>query len=203
MNKYKIEHLTMPMIRKIRKNNSDFNIFFNENKGFIHNLALKFMRKDDDRYNDLFQVGCMSMCKALERYSPKRSAFSTFAWHVIMNDLKQEIKKYSKHAYQENSMEDDAHSYDKESHNATDYQESNWTPFMSKTVDVETQIVNELSKEQLLKTLTPLEQQIAALRMEKYTKQEISKMLNKKKSTVHEIMRYLVHKPAYQELMVQ
>lgn len=39
-------------------------------------------------YDDLFQIGCVGLCKAAQTYQPEyKSAFSTYAYHLIHNEI--------------------------------------------------------------------------------------------------------------------
>ncbi len=38
-------------------------------------------------YDDLFQIGCVGLCKAVKTYKPKNTHFSTYAYILIRNEI--------------------------------------------------------------------------------------------------------------------
>ncbi len=38
-------------------------------------------------YDDLFQIGCIGLCKAVQTDRPGRGAFSTYAYRIIQNEI--------------------------------------------------------------------------------------------------------------------
>jgi RNA polymerase sigma factor (sigma-70 family) len=38
-------------------------------------------------YDDLFQIGCIGLCKAADRYRPGKASFSTYAYVFIRNEI--------------------------------------------------------------------------------------------------------------------
>ena len=38
-------------------------------------------------YDDLFQIGCIGLCKAADTYKPGKSRFSTYAYVIIRNEI--------------------------------------------------------------------------------------------------------------------
>lgn len=58
------------------------------NFGLVHSIARRF-RDRGVPYDDLFQIGCMGLVKAIERYDPDyQTAFSTYAVPVILGELR-------------------------------------------------------------------------------------------------------------------
>ncbi len=200
---YQIKNLSIKQIKELKSDDRKFAIFFNNNKGFIHNLALMFLKKYDERYNDLFQVGCLGLMKALEKYNPKRksaSSFSTFAWRVISNDMKIEMKKNSRVYYHERLIEDHHRNTAIKPEMMKDYLEERLRN-NTKNYDFENHILSNVSRDQMIKMLSPIEQQILNLKLNNYSKKEMSKILNKKTSIIHEVMRNLTKKQVYKDII--
>jgi len=38
-------------------------------------------------YDDLFQIGCVGLCKAADTYKPGKACFSTYAYRLIRNEI--------------------------------------------------------------------------------------------------------------------
>ena len=59
-----------------------------ENLGLVHACANKFRSKGAE-YDDLFQYGCVGLCKAAANFDPDRGfAFSTYAVPVILGEIR-------------------------------------------------------------------------------------------------------------------
>ncbi len=59
-----------------------------ENLGLVHACANKFRSKGAE-YDDLFQAGCVGLCKAAANFDPDRGfAFSTYAVPVILGEIR-------------------------------------------------------------------------------------------------------------------
>ena len=59
-----------------------------ENLGLVHACANKFRSKGAE-YDDLFQAGCVGLCKAATNFDPDRGfAFSTYAVPVILGEIR-------------------------------------------------------------------------------------------------------------------
>lgn len=72
--------------------------YINENQGLISKLALKYSQFDlSYDYEDLMQVGNMSMWKNLDKYDSKKSKISTYITTCMNNDMIKYIKKLRKH----------------------------------------------------------------------------------------------------------
>ena len=64
------------------------NTFIEQNLGLVHLLAGRFKGRGME-YDDLFQAGCVGLCKAADRFEPDRGlAFSTYAVPVILGEIK-------------------------------------------------------------------------------------------------------------------
>lgn len=59
-----------------------------ENMGLVHSCAQRFKGRGIE-YEDLFQAGCMGLCKASLAFDPSRGfCFSTYAVPVILGEIK-------------------------------------------------------------------------------------------------------------------
>lgn len=59
-----------------------------ENLGLVHACANKFRGRGSE-YDDLFQAGCVGLCKAAANFDAKRGfAFSTYAVPVILGEIR-------------------------------------------------------------------------------------------------------------------
>lgn len=62
--------------------------FIEENLGLVHSLCKRFTGKGID-YEDLYQTGCIGLIKAVDAFDSERgNCFSTYAFPVIMGELK-------------------------------------------------------------------------------------------------------------------
>ena len=60
----------------------------NENLGLVHACANRFRGRGAE-YDDLFQAGCVGLCKAAANYDAERGfAFSTYAVPVILGEIR-------------------------------------------------------------------------------------------------------------------
>lgn len=62
--------------------------FAESNFGLVHSIAHRFVGRGTS-YDDLFQIGCIGLIKAIERYDPSfGTAFSTYAVPLIMGEIR-------------------------------------------------------------------------------------------------------------------
>ena len=62
--------------------------FVEENFGLVHMAARRFQGRGTD-YDDLFQIGCVGLCKAVKNFDLTAGVvFSTYAVPVIFGELK-------------------------------------------------------------------------------------------------------------------
>lgn len=62
--------------------------FIEENIGLVHVCAGRFRGRGIE-YDDLFQAGCVGLCKAAEGYDPEKGfAFSTYAVPTILGEIR-------------------------------------------------------------------------------------------------------------------
>lgn len=161
-----IENLTEETIQTLQNCEKTFSVFLKQNRGFIEKIARKYVHYNDDRYDDMFQIGCISLIKSLKKFDPARnnaSTFSTFAWIVIDNDLKREMFEFNMTETPKESIEE-RHHRRVFNNNAPDdpmyeYREDRWHYTYGKKISMETEIVNKITKEEIMSNFTP-EQQI-------------------------------------------
>lgn len=58
-----------------------------ENIKLVHFMIHKHFRFDPGEYEDIFQIGCIGLCKAAKAYNANQSAFSTFAAKCIYCEI--------------------------------------------------------------------------------------------------------------------
>lgn len=62
-----------------------------ENMGLVHAVLKRCVSGPHSMgvysYDDLFQIGCIGLCKAAAEYAPGRAAFSTYAFVLIRNEV--------------------------------------------------------------------------------------------------------------------
>lgn len=76
--------------------------------GLVGKIAGKYA-SDMNPYDDLFQVGCIGLMKAVDDFDESRGfKFTTFAWKVIQNQIFKYLRKQKKHekAYSLNNIVD-------------------------------------------------------------------------------------------------
>ncbi len=62
--------------------------FIEENLGLVHSICKRFMGRGID-YEDLYQTGCIGLIKAADGFDSERGlCFSTYAFPVIMGEVK-------------------------------------------------------------------------------------------------------------------
>jgi len=66
----------------------DKDSFITENMGLVHSCCKHFTKRGTD-YDDLFQVGCVGLIKAVDGFDESRGlCFSTYAVPVILGEIK-------------------------------------------------------------------------------------------------------------------
>lgn len=204
---YRISDMTNEKIREIKADPRQFDLFIKRNKGFLNQITLKFAKKHDSHYEDLYQIACIGLFKALDGFDEKRkdaSKLSTYAWKCIVNDLIQEIKRMNKTRAYEHSMENWT-TLDHVPGGATDvheYYEAKWKPIHRRHVNMEDEIVNKIAKEQLLTKFSQTERDIILLKQDGYKMNEIAKLLRKNIHTVRSMYFYATKKPEFREMVL-
>ena len=157
-----IKKLTGVMIKKLVKNDQLFKRFSEINKGFIDETVLRTIarNKTHEHYDDLFQAAWLGLYKSLssDKFNPERASFSTFATIVMMNEVRQEIKRLNKqkhvikrkdgqegYNHLETALENFAGSNNKDN-KGNEYNESHWkdTPRIVKLRNFDEEMLNEI-----------------------------------------------------------
>lgn len=64
-----------------------------EHFGLVHKVVNKYFKRTNlYEYDDLFQVGCVGLCKAVNIFDESRGKFSTIATHCITNELRHHFR---------------------------------------------------------------------------------------------------------------
>jgi len=86
----------------------NYNEIIEKNTGLVHSVVKRFTGRSYE-YDDLFQVGCIGLCKAASRFDSSLGfSFSTYAVSLIIGEIKRFIRddgiiKVSRH-YKETSI---------------------------------------------------------------------------------------------------
>jgi len=188
----KIKNLTPETIKKLQTNERLFGKFLNENLGFVYNVVLNFIggNKQHPNYEDFFQIGCVGLLEALNKFNTdKITTFSTFAFVVIKNAIRQEIKKLNKqkniiknkngeYVHRELSIEKFLKKNDN-TNNTAEYYESSFKKKNETSFDDD--ICNNIVINEKMQNWSNLEQEIFILKArEKLSLKEISEKLQEK-----------------------
>lgn len=75
-----------------KKSNRERETFILENTGLVWSLVKRFQHREKDS-QELFQIGCVGLIKAADRFQPERNiAFSTFAVPYIVGEIKKHFR---------------------------------------------------------------------------------------------------------------
>ena len=201
---YKISEMTAEKIIEIKGNPRKFDLFIMRNKGFLNSVTVQFAKKREDHYEDLYQVACMGLFKAIDKFDENRrdaSKLSTFAWKCITNDLIQETKRQNKIKFKESSMENWKREFGAGEEPLYEYWESYWTPIHRRVVNMEEEIIDRITKEQTINKFSDGEKRIIELKLQGYKMEEIAKMLKKNIHTVRSMYFYATKKPEFREIL--
>ena len=58
-----------------------------ENIKLVHFMIHKYFRFDPSEYEDIFQIGCIGLCRAAKTYNASKSTFSTYATMCIYKEI--------------------------------------------------------------------------------------------------------------------
>lgn len=58
-----------------------------ENIKLVHFMIHKHFHVDPNEYEDIFQIGCIGLCKAAKTYNASKSTFSTYATMCIYKEI--------------------------------------------------------------------------------------------------------------------
>lgn len=159
----KIKNLTPDTIKRIQTNPKLFNIFLEENPGFIEKIILKFTRHDSADFDDYYQIGCVALWRALDKFNAERmgaSTFSTYAHHVIFNDALQEVKRFNSRSKAEVPIETLRAMYDGELSNEYNEKLFEETSQIYMCRNFESIIVNKMLVHDKVKQFNELERKV-------------------------------------------
>lgn len=75
-----------------QRSDSEREKFIMENTGLVWSLVKRFQHREKDS-QELFQIGCVGLIKATDRFQPERNiAFSTFAVPYIVGEIKKHFR---------------------------------------------------------------------------------------------------------------
>ena len=102
--------------------NDEQRILVEENMGLVGKVIKDCLQNPSAQgcytYDDLFQIGCIGLCKAAQTDRPGRGAFSTYAYILIRNEIYNELERGTRYAREVSScyleLEDDPRQEDYE-----------------------------------------------------------------------------------------
>ena len=95
--------------------NDEQRVLVEENMGLVGKVIKDCLKRPGAQgcytYDDLFQIGCIGLCKAAQTNRPGRGAFSTYAYLLIRNEFYNELERSTRYAREVSScyleLEDD------------------------------------------------------------------------------------------------
>ena len=104
--------------------NDEQRILVEENMGLVGKVIKDCLQNPSAQgcytYDDLFQIGCIGLCKAAQTDRPGRGAFSTYAYILIRNEIYNELERGTRYTREVSScyleLEDDPCQEDYEQH---------------------------------------------------------------------------------------
>lgn len=89
-----INKLSVHEVRKAVRDTRTLERIFKENPGFVESAVLSVIQKQNNHpeIDDLIQIGRISLWKAATKYDESKGKFGTFAYKVIQNGVRQELK---------------------------------------------------------------------------------------------------------------
>jgi RNA polymerase sporulation-specific sigma factor len=86
----------MTSIQDAQQNKTDFDNFIAENLGLVHSVCHKFTGE----YEDLFQIGCIGLTKAVKTFKLNLGyTFPTYAFPIIRNEILMSLRKQHNYVY--------------------------------------------------------------------------------------------------------
>ena len=94
----KIKHISTNTLKKVRRSSKLFEQFVHANPGFIDDITLGVINRNKMHpdYDDLYNVAMYGVFKAMKSFNSDRAKFSTFAYTVARNEVRQELKRLNK-----------------------------------------------------------------------------------------------------------
>ncbi len=105
-----IKRMAASDVRAMVRDHRFFATVLSENKGFVESAVLSVIggKRDHADYDDLVQIGRHALWKAAKKYDKSRSgssSFSTYAFRVIQNAARQELKILNRRRKKDVSLE--------------------------------------------------------------------------------------------------
>jgi len=208
-NPWVLSSIDMEHVQKASKEDLAFKKLLDSNKGYLERIILKYVRRNDASFDDLYQVACISLHKALKKYDETRrnkSKFITFAWRVIANDVLFEVMRQNNINHHEGRSLEHFQYRDENGGGpfddrwAVDFREMKWVNIP--TYNMEDTIINDLARQQYLNTFSDLEHQIIQLRLQNMKIKDIAQKVGKNIHLVKNIYYKAVRKPHFRELII-
>ena len=188
-----INKMDLHDIKLISNNSKAFEKLVKENPGFVESAVLSVIQRNNQHpeIKDLIQVGLMSLWKAANKYELSKtngSKFGTFAYKVIQNGVRQELKNLNKREKNTISIED-IRQYNSDSQTG-DYKENKFieTRQISYLRNFEDTILTELVIKDQLKHLNTFEREVFNLRF--IEKKTIAKIATELKLEENKLKRW-------------
>ena len=152
-----------------------------------HNLIYSFINSRNLSVEDWYDVFAISLCKAAKTYSDSDTKFSTYAYCVMLNDLRCEIRNSLSSRRKINS---ETLSYDNEI--KCDDAESVFAYFIpDMSLDIELEAIINMSYEKCLSKLNDRQLLIAKLLRYGYKTKEICNIVGCSHQTVFNVKKYI------------
>ncbi len=188
---------TKDVAEEILGDDKKFAEFCELNKNYMNKIISKVHDIHVYGYHELFQEALESMWEALQKFDPEKrvrdgktpGTLSTFAYHVIMNNVRRYLNDENKRMGEESSIEAfKKHGMDNgAAADNSDYWEENWK---TNQLNMEDEIIDRLDKERAMTHLSEQEKEIFKYRfLEKnpLTHEDIARKLNMNPNTYRAI----------------
>lgn len=149
-----------------------------------HNLIYSFMNKEHLFIDEYYDICAIGLCKAAYYYNAEFSNFSTFAYKVMNNEVKQHFRKMFKEAaipedkiMYYNSLIDDSEKY-------------SFLYFIpDKSASTEAECLSKIYLDEYIKKIPERDRKILLLCYLGYTQMEVSKIIGISQSQVSRIQK--------------
>lgn len=198
-----INKLNTMDIHEVATNSKAFTKLVKENPGFVESAVLSVIQKQNHHpeIKDLIQVGMISLWKAATKYDEAKTngaKFGTYAYKVIQNGVRQELKTSNRKTKNSVSLEE-IRQYNVDA-DSGDYKENKFvdTRQMTYLRNFENTILTELILKDQLKYLNSFEQEVFNLRC--IEKKSISKVAEALKLKEKDLKNWYYTKGGKQKL---
>lgn len=153
-----------------------------------HNLIYSIIRKMHVTIDDYYDVAAIGLCEAAIKYQEEKGAFTTFAWNVMKNKIKdvlfQERNKWSR----------DTFFIPLDLVVAEDDTEITVEDSLTDDISAEDLAIFKLLKETIMRRLSGPEQMVLIGAMNGYTNVEMASRLNVSKARITQIKKNIKKK---------